>query len=169
MEWFGLKMDFLCILQVSRFVFVLKTNFHNYFTVFNLLWTGRQFLDRSGGLRAYNPRLSEQCMRTAGFPHDLSPSVCLSRWSFSHSRRVCVESCGSRSIQRWTTSLAPWSLRSAGRAMRGGRWARIQRWRPAASGWGRVERGRDSRRPHRPNATNTRGRRSWWEGPTRKW
>jgi hypothetical protein len=106
---------------------------------------------------------------TTGFPHDLSPSVCLSRWSFSHSRRVCVESCGSRSILRWTTSLAPWSLRSAGRAMRGGRWARIQRWRPATSGWGRVKRGRDSRRPHRPNATNTRGRRSWWEGPTRKW
>ena len=29
MEWFGLKMDFLCILQVSIFVFVLKTNFYN--------------------------------------------------------------------------------------------------------------------------------------------
>jgi hypothetical protein len=37
-------MNFLCILQVSRIVFVLKTNFHNYFTVFNLLWTRPQFL-----------------------------------------------------------------------------------------------------------------------------
>jgi hypothetical protein len=44
MAQFEDKMIFLCILQVSRFVFVLKTNFHNYFTVFNLLWTGPQFL-----------------------------------------------------------------------------------------------------------------------------
>ena len=44
MAQFEAKMIFLCILQVSRFVFVLKTNFHNYFTVFNLLWTGPQFL-----------------------------------------------------------------------------------------------------------------------------
>jgi hypothetical protein len=44
MVQFGAKMNFLCILQVSRIVFVLKTNFHNYFTVFNLLWTRPQFL-----------------------------------------------------------------------------------------------------------------------------
>jgi hypothetical protein len=33
MVQFGLKMDFLCILQVSRFVFVLKMNSYNYFSV----------------------------------------------------------------------------------------------------------------------------------------
>jgi hypothetical protein len=47
-------MDFLCISQVSRFVFVLKTNFHTYFTVFNLLWTGRQFLEKPGLRRKRN-------------------------------------------------------------------------------------------------------------------
>jgi hypothetical protein len=67
------------------------------------------------------------------------------------------------------TGVWAWSLRSAGRAMRGGRWARIQWWWPAAFGWDGVERDRDSRRPRRTNAPNTRGRRSWWEGPTRKW
>jgi hypothetical protein len=47
MDQFVLKMNFICILQVSRFVFVLKTNFYNYFSVFNLLWTGPQFLENS--------------------------------------------------------------------------------------------------------------------------
>jgi hypothetical protein len=37
MDRFGLKMNFLCILQVSRFVFVLETNFYNYFSIFNHL------------------------------------------------------------------------------------------------------------------------------------
>jgi hypothetical protein len=27
-------MDFLCIIQVSSIIFVLKTNFYNYFSVF---------------------------------------------------------------------------------------------------------------------------------------
>jgi hypothetical protein len=48
MDRFGLKMNFLCILQVYRFVFVLKTNFYNYFSVFNLLWTGPRFPEKSG-------------------------------------------------------------------------------------------------------------------------
>jgi hypothetical protein len=43
-------MNFLCILQVSRFVFVLKTNFKYYFTIFNPLWTGPRFLESAGGL-----------------------------------------------------------------------------------------------------------------------
>jgi hypothetical protein len=41
-------MNFLCILQVSRFVFLLKTNFYNYFSVFIILWTGRQFSESPG-------------------------------------------------------------------------------------------------------------------------
>jgi hypothetical protein len=45
---FGAKMNFLCILQVSRFVFVLKTNFYNYFSIFNHLWTGPRFPKKSG-------------------------------------------------------------------------------------------------------------------------
>jgi hypothetical protein len=48
MDQFGLKMNFLCILQVSRFVFVLKTNFYNHFSVFKHLWTGPQFLGKTG-------------------------------------------------------------------------------------------------------------------------
>jgi hypothetical protein len=56
---FGAKMNFLCILQVSRFVFVLKTNFYNYFSVFNHLWTGPRFLEKSGGSGVSLPRLRE--------------------------------------------------------------------------------------------------------------
>jgi hypothetical protein len=43
-------MNFLCILQVSRIVFVLKMNFYNYFSVFNLLWTGPRFPEKSGAI-----------------------------------------------------------------------------------------------------------------------
>jgi hypothetical protein len=50
MTQFGAKMNFLCILQVSRFVFVLKMNFNINFSVFNTLWTGRQIPENSGGL-----------------------------------------------------------------------------------------------------------------------
>jgi hypothetical protein len=59
-------MNFLFILQVSRFVFVLKTNFYNYFYVFNLLWTGHQFSERLGAsalrkqrhmVQRYGPRV----------------------------------------------------------------------------------------------------------------
>jgi hypothetical protein len=48
MDRFGLKIIFLCILQVSRFVFVLKTNFYSYFSVFNHHWTGPRFPEKSG-------------------------------------------------------------------------------------------------------------------------
>jgi hypothetical protein len=50
MAQFGAKMNFLCILQVSRIVFVLKTKFYNHFSVFIILWTGRQFLESPGVL-----------------------------------------------------------------------------------------------------------------------
>jgi hypothetical protein len=60
MTQFGAKMNFLCILQVSRFVFVLKMNFYNYFSVFNLLWTGPQFLESAGVTVKKSPRLREQ-------------------------------------------------------------------------------------------------------------
>jgi hypothetical protein len=43
-------MNFLCILQVSRIVFVLKTKFYSYFSVFNHLWTGPRFLEKTGAL-----------------------------------------------------------------------------------------------------------------------
>jgi hypothetical protein len=36
MVQFGAKMNFLCILQVPRIVFVLKTKFYNQFLVFLL-------------------------------------------------------------------------------------------------------------------------------------
>jgi hypothetical protein len=50
MAQFGAKMNFLCILQVSRFVFVLKTKFCNYFSVFKHPRTRPHFPERSGGL-----------------------------------------------------------------------------------------------------------------------
>ena len=48
MAQFGVKMNFLCILQVSRFVFVLKMNFYKYFSVFKHLWTGPRILESAG-------------------------------------------------------------------------------------------------------------------------
>jgi hypothetical protein len=50
MAQFGVKMNFLCILQVSRIVFVLKTNFYNQFSVFNYLWTGPRNPENAGVL-----------------------------------------------------------------------------------------------------------------------
>jgi hypothetical protein len=55
MAQFGVKMNFLCILRVSRIVFVLKTNFYNQFSVFNYLWTGSHFLEKSGVSRKDSP------------------------------------------------------------------------------------------------------------------
>jgi hypothetical protein len=60
MVQFGVKMNFLCILQVSRFVFVLKMNFYNYFSVFKHLWTRRQ-LSESPGASAENSLDSVYC------------------------------------------------------------------------------------------------------------
>jgi hypothetical protein len=54
MDQYGLKMNFLCILQVSRIVFVLKTNFYNYFSIFNPFWTGPRFLVNAGPPGAKN-------------------------------------------------------------------------------------------------------------------
>jgi hypothetical protein len=51
-------MDFLCILQVSRL--------HNYFTVFNLLWTRPQFLESAGVSRVKILRHRATQVRTAG-------------------------------------------------------------------------------------------------------
>ena len=50
MDQFGLKMNFLCILQVSRIVFVLKINFYNYFSAFIILWTGRRISESARAL-----------------------------------------------------------------------------------------------------------------------
>jgi hypothetical protein len=49
MGQFGLKMNFLCILQVSRIVVVLKTNFYNSFLGFyyHLDWASN-FRKREG-------------------------------------------------------------------------------------------------------------------------
>jgi hypothetical protein len=41
-------MNFLWNKQVSRIVFILKTKFYNHFSVFIILWTGRQFLESPG-------------------------------------------------------------------------------------------------------------------------
>jgi hypothetical protein len=66
MDQFGLKMNFLCILQVSRFVFVLKTNLYNYFSIFNHLWTGPQIPESAGALAQMQPRHRKPTRWTAG-------------------------------------------------------------------------------------------------------
>jgi hypothetical protein len=72
MVQFGAKMNFLCILQVSRFVFVLKTKFYNHFSILNPFWTGHQFSERPGisGLKILRhraqgdgPRVDTQLLR----------------------------------------------------------------------------------------------------------
>jgi hypothetical protein len=67
MAQFGLKMDFLWLIQVSRFVFVLKMNFYNYFSVFKHLWTGRQLSESAGVIIQLFPRLRETGPRTASW------------------------------------------------------------------------------------------------------
>jgi hypothetical protein len=59
-------MNFLCILQVSRFVFVLKTNFYNYFYVFNHLWTGPRIPEKSGAEVFYDS-VNNSSGRRVGF------------------------------------------------------------------------------------------------------
>jgi hypothetical protein len=44
------KMDLIWFIQVSEFIFVLKINFCNYFSIFILLWAGRQILESAGAI-----------------------------------------------------------------------------------------------------------------------
>jgi hypothetical protein len=67
MVQFGARMNFLCILQVFRIVFVLKTKFYNHFLVFIILWTGRQFLGNSGVMVQTLLRLRTLPRWTAGY------------------------------------------------------------------------------------------------------
>jgi hypothetical protein len=68
MTQFGAKMTFLWNKQVYRIVFVLKTNFYNYFYVFNLLWTGPQNPERSGGYaNKILGSVNSVCGRRVGF------------------------------------------------------------------------------------------------------
>jgi hypothetical protein len=49
MDRFGAQMNFLCLLQVSRIVFLLKTNFYNYFSIFlNISGLGLDFWKSQG-------------------------------------------------------------------------------------------------------------------------
>ena len=66
MAQFGAKMNFLCILQVSRFVFVLKTKFCNYFSVFKHPRTRPHFPEKTGALAQLLQRLRRTPYRMAG-------------------------------------------------------------------------------------------------------
>jgi hypothetical protein len=57
MDQFGAKMNFLCILPVSRIVFVLKMHLLIHLFILNKFWTGRLFLERSGASAQLNLRL----------------------------------------------------------------------------------------------------------------
>jgi hypothetical protein len=48
MAQFGVKMNFLCILQVSRIVFALKIYLLIHLFILYRFWTGRQFLESPG-------------------------------------------------------------------------------------------------------------------------
>jgi hypothetical protein len=50
-------MNFLCILPVSRIVFVLKMHLLIHLFILNKFWTGRLFLERSGASAQLNLRL----------------------------------------------------------------------------------------------------------------
>jgi hypothetical protein len=66
MAQFGVKLNFLCVLQVSRFVFVLKMNFYKYFSVFKHLCTGPHFTEKSGVKPEFSPRHNLLLPRMAG-------------------------------------------------------------------------------------------------------
>ena len=72
MAQFGVKMNFLCILQVSRFVFVLKMNFYKYFSVFKHLWTGRQNLKSARALAQDSTDTEDSVLWMAGWFQSLS-------------------------------------------------------------------------------------------------
>jgi hypothetical protein len=59
-------MNFLWNKQVSRIVFVLKTKFYNHFSVFIILWTGRQLLRSAGATVRIFLRLRESSAWTEG-------------------------------------------------------------------------------------------------------
>jgi hypothetical protein len=48
MAQFVARMNFLCNKQVLGILFILKINFCIYLPILYILWTGPQFLDRSG-------------------------------------------------------------------------------------------------------------------------
>jgi hypothetical protein len=60
-------MNLIWISQVPRIVFVLKTNFYNYFSIFNPFWTEPRFLVSTGALAQVNPRHRLLLIRTAGY------------------------------------------------------------------------------------------------------
>jgi hypothetical protein len=50
MDQFGIKTNLIWIFQVSRIYFIVKTNFYIYFSIFILLWTGRQISESARAL-----------------------------------------------------------------------------------------------------------------------
>jgi hypothetical protein len=50
MNQFGAKMNLIWIMQVSGIIFVLKTNFYNFFSISYISWIARQFPRSAGAL-----------------------------------------------------------------------------------------------------------------------
>jgi hypothetical protein len=46
MTQFGVKMNFIWIIQVLGIIFVLKTNLYNYLSLFSAPWSAHEFLER---------------------------------------------------------------------------------------------------------------------------
>jgi hypothetical protein len=46
MTQFGVKMNFIWIIQVPGIIFVLKTNLYNYLSLFSAPWSAHEFLER---------------------------------------------------------------------------------------------------------------------------
>jgi hypothetical protein len=55
MDQFGARMNFLCNKQVLGILFILKINFCIYLPILYVLWSGPQFLEKSGGSRKDSP------------------------------------------------------------------------------------------------------------------
>jgi hypothetical protein len=48
-------MNLICFIQVSEFIFVLKINFPNCFSIFISLWTVRHLLRNTGSNSQFSP------------------------------------------------------------------------------------------------------------------
>jgi hypothetical protein len=67
MNQFGVKMNFIWIIQVPEIIFVLVINFYNYLSLFLAPWSAHQFPERSGANLQKYLRQTEHLRRMAGY------------------------------------------------------------------------------------------------------
>jgi hypothetical protein len=67
MEWFGVSMNFLWIIEVLAIIFLLNIQFLIHLYSLNKLWTGPQLMGNAGAPVQFYLRLRLQAQWTAGF------------------------------------------------------------------------------------------------------